>query len=96
MNSDSPSPITQRTNPPFAVTRFRPTRCNRGFLVLTTALATLTAWSAEPPGQADDAGALIALEHRWVDALQKSDLEALSAILASTFVDTGETGDRGL
>jgi hypothetical protein len=64
-------------------------------LVLTTALTTLAAWSAEPPGQADDANALIALEHRWVDALQKSDLETLSAILASTYVDTDETGDRG-
>ena len=64
-------------------------------LVLTTALATPTAWSAEPPGQADEASALVALEHRWVDALQKSDLETLSAILASTYVDTDETGQRG-
>ena len=64
-------------------------------LVLTTALATLTAWSAEPAGQADDASALVALEHRWVDALQKSDLETLSAIIASTYVDTDETGHRG-
>ncbi|MGO9995522.1 MAG: nuclear transport factor 2 family protein [Steroidobacteraceae bacterium] len=64
-------------------------------IVLTTALASLTAWSAEPPGQADDASALIALEHRWVEALQKMDVKTLSAILASTYVDTDETGHRG-
>ncbi len=66
-----------------------------GAVILTTVLATLTAWSAELPGQADDAGALIALEHRWVDALGKMDVETLSAILASTYVDTDETGHRG-
>jgi len=63
--------------------------------VMTTALAALTAWSAEPPGQADDASALIALEHGWVQALQKMDLKTLTDILASSYIDTDETGHRG-
>ncbi|MGO9596283.1 MAG: nuclear transport factor 2 family protein [Steroidobacteraceae bacterium] len=64
-------------------------------VIVATALAALTAWSAEPPGQVDDASALIALEHGWVQALQKSDVKTLSDILASTYVDTDETGHRG-
>jgi hypothetical protein len=63
--------------------------------VLVTTLATLSAWSAEPPAQGDDAGALIALEHTWVEALQKNDAKTLSTILASTYVDTDETGHQG-
>ena len=49
----------------------------------------------EPPGQVDDPSTLIALEHDWVQALQKSDVKTLSDILASTYVDTDEAGHRG-
>jgi len=44
---------------------------------------------------ADDAGAVIALEQAWVEAIRKSDVKTLSTILASTYVDTDETGHRG-
>jgi hypothetical protein len=62
---------------------------------LAIAIATLSARSAEPPAQTDDASALIALEHAWVEAIQKSDVNTLSTIFASTYVDTDETGHRG-
>jgi hypothetical protein len=62
---------------------------------LTIAIATYSTWSAEPNAQADDASALIALEHAWVEAIQKSDVKTLSAIFASMYVDTDETGHRG-
>jgi hypothetical protein len=63
--------------------------------VLVTALVTVSARAAEPPAQADDASALITLEHTWVEALQKNDVKTLSNILASTYVDTDETGHHG-
>ena len=63
--------------------------------VLVTALAAFSAWSAEPPAQTDDATALIALEHTWVEALQKNDVKTLSIVLANTYVDTDESGHRG-
>ena len=62
---------------------------------LATTIATLPAWPAELPAQANDASALIALEQAWVEAIQKSDLKTLSTIFASTYVDTDETGHRG-
>jgi ketosteroid isomerase-like protein len=37
---------------------------------------------------------LIALEQKWVAALEKSDIKTLSAIWAKTYVDTDETGHR--
>ena len=63
--------------------------------LLVTALVTLSAWSAEPPAQTNDASALMALEHTWVEALQKSDVNTLSSILLPTYVDTDETGHQG-
>src|SRR5207302_1721526 len=38
--------------------------------------------------------ALIALEDKWVDALQKADTETLNSILADTYVDTDEQGQQ--
>jgi ketosteroid isomerase-like protein len=64
-------------------------------LALVTAFVALSAWSAEPTAQNDDASALIALEHTWVDALQKNDVKALTTILVKTYVDTDETGHQG-
>lgn len=63
--------------------------------VLVTVLVSVSARAAEPPVQADDTRALIALEHAWVEALQKNDVKTLSSILANTYVDTDETGHRG-
>src|SRR5579863_8378718 len=37
---------------------------------------------------------LIALENRWVGALQNSDTATLDSILADTYVDTDENGQR--
>ena len=62
--------------------------------VLVTGLTSLSAWSTEPPAQADDASALRAVEQAWVEAIQKSDVKTLSTIFASTYVDTDETGHR--
>ena len=41
--------------------------------LLVTALVTFSAWSAEPTAQTNDASALMALEHTWVEALQSAD-----------------------
>jgi ketosteroid isomerase-like protein len=49
---------------------------------------------AELAASGDPAGALIALEEKWVAALQNSDTKTLSAIWAQTYVDTDETGHR--
>jgi hypothetical protein len=64
-------------------------------LALVTAFVALSAWSAEPTAQTDDASALIALEHTWIDALQKNDVKTLTTILVKTYVDTDETGHQG-
>jgi phage protein U len=40
------------------------------------------------------AAALIALEEKWVAALERSDTKTLSALWAQTYVDTDETGHR--
>jgi hypothetical protein len=50
--------------------------------------------SAELTASEDRAGALIALEQKWVEALEKSDTKTLSALWARTYVDTDETGHR--
>jgi ketosteroid isomerase-like protein len=55
--------------------------------------ASLTS-SAELTASADPAGALIALEQQWVEALEKSDTKTLSDLWAQTYVDTDETGHR--
>ena len=50
--------------------------------------------AAELLASEDPSGALIALEEKWVAALQRSDTKALSALWAQTYVDTDETGHR--
>ena len=50
--------------------------------------------AAELAASGDPAGALIALEEKWVAALQRSDTKTLSALWAQTYVDTDETGHR--
>ena len=37
---------------------------------------------------------ILDLQHRWVEALLKTDTEALDAILEDTYVDTDESGSR--
>jgi ketosteroid isomerase-like protein len=50
--------------------------------------------AAELAASDDSSGALIALEQKWVAALERSDVKALSAMWARTYVDTDETGHR--
>ena len=42
----------------------------------------------------DAAQPILELQHRWVEALLKADIEALDAILEDTYVDTDESGSR--
>jgi len=57
-------------------------------------VSTSTLWAADLTASADPTEALIALERSWVAALERSDIETLSALWAQTFVDTDETGHR--
>ncbi len=50
--------------------------------------------AAELAASGDPAGTLIALEEKWVAALERSDTKTLSALWAQTYVDTDETGHR--
>jgi hypothetical protein len=49
---------------------------------------------SERTAQASNSATLIDLEHRWADALQKSDTGTLESILDDTYVDTDEMGHR--
>jgi len=42
----------------------------------------------------DPAQPVLDLQHRWVEALLKADIEAPDAILEETYVDTDESGSR--
>jgi ketosteroid isomerase-like protein len=50
--------------------------------------------AAEPAASGDPSGVLMALEQKWVAALERSDIKTLSAIWAKSYVDTDETGHR--
>jgi ketosteroid isomerase-like protein len=50
--------------------------------------------AAELAASGDSTGALIALEGKWVAALQRGDTKTLSALWAQSYVDTDETGHR--
>jgi ketosteroid isomerase-like protein len=64
---------------------------------LALAVVAVAQTQKNDPGQASDATtqALIDAENRWVDALVKSDITALDAIFADTYVDTDEHSHRG-
>src|ERR1700682_1291075 len=64
------------------------------FGLATLALAAAGKDSAVQKGGAP-AGSLPALEETWVNALQKADVATLDSILADTYVDTDEGGNRG-
>ena len=49
---------------------------------------------APPAGNSATTRALIALENEWVDALQKADTATLDSILADSYVDSSEQGQR--
>ena len=59
--------------------------------MVVTASATSAADRAASGGAS---GVLIALEEKWVAALQRSDTKTLSALWAQTYVDADETGHR--
>jgi ketosteroid isomerase-like protein len=62
--------------------------------LLTIVLPASMASAAEPAASGDPKAALIALEQKWVEALEKSDTKTLSALWARTYIDTDETGHR--
>jgi hypothetical protein len=68
-----------------------------GILLLAVAYVALAQTQKDAAGQAGDTTtqALIDVENRWVDALVKSDVTALDAIFADTYVDTDEHSQRG-
>jgi hypothetical protein len=63
--------------------------CGAILFGLAFAVQPVRAQAANPADQA-----LIELENRWVAALVKADLPTLDSILAATYVDTDEEGDR--
>ena len=62
--------------------------------LLAIAVSAASALAAELAASDGPAQALIALEEKWVAALQRSDTKTLSALWAQTYVDTDETGHR--
>jgi ketosteroid isomerase-like protein len=62
--------------------------------LLATGVAASAVSAADPAGSGSPASALIALEEKWVAALQRSDTRTLSALFAQSYVDTDETGHR--
>ena len=68
-----------------------------GILLLAVAVVAVAHTQKNGAGQASDrtTQALIDLENHWVDALVKSDIAALDAIFADTYVDTDEHSHRG-
>jgi ketosteroid isomerase-like protein len=69
-------------------------RCWMCAWLLAMAMPGSIAAAVGPTASADSKGALIALEQKWVAALERSDIATLSTIWAKTFVDTDETGHR--
>jgi uncharacterized protein (TIGR02246 family) len=65
-------------------------------LPLTLALSASSQTPKKVPigGTGATADILIALENKWVDALQKADTAALDSILSDTYVDTDDQGQR--
>ena len=67
----------------------------RLWLWLLAMVVTASAISAaDRAASGGPSGVLIALEEKWVAALQRSDTKTLSALWAQTYVDTDETGHR--
>jgi ketosteroid isomerase-like protein len=66
-------------------------------LLLVLAVAAVAQTEKNGAGQARDTTtqAVIEVENHWVDALVKSDVTALDAILSDTYVDTDEHSHRG-
>src|ERR1022692_1491440 len=69
-------------------------RISMGAWLLAMAVSAASASAAELAARGDPARALIALDEKWVAALQRSDTKTLSALWAQTYVDTDETGHR--
>jgi len=65
------------------------------FVLLTLTVPTLVPNTGGSTGKGGTTTkALIALEHRWAKAMLSADLAALDDILADSYVDTGEDGER--
>jgi len=63
-------------------------------LALALPASSQTPKKAPIGGTSATADVLIALENKWVDALQKADTATLDSILSDTYVDTDEQGQR--
>jgi hypothetical protein len=63
-------------------------------IVLLALPSAASSSAAELAASGDPAGTRVALEEKWVAALQRSDIKTLSALWAQTYVDTDETGHR--
>jgi uncharacterized protein (TIGR02246 family) len=69
-------------------------------ITLLLSLALAVSASPQAPKKAPIGGTdatarvLIALENKWVDALEKADTSTLDSILAGTYVDTDDQGQR--
>jgi ketosteroid isomerase-like protein len=66
-------------------------------LLLAVAVVAFARAQKDGAGQTSDAAKqeLIHVENNWVDALVKSDVTALDAIFADSYVDTDEHSHRG-
>jgi hypothetical protein len=62
--------------------------------LLAIVVTASTNSAADVAASGGPARALIALEKKWVIALQRSDTKTLSTLWALTYVDTDETGHR--
>ncbi|HME38960.1 MAG TPA: nuclear transport factor 2 family protein [Steroidobacteraceae bacterium] len=62
--------------------------------LLAFALPASIATAAELAASGDPTGALVALEQKWIEALQRADTQTLSKLWAQDYVDTDETGHR--
>lgn len=57
------------------------------FVVIPCAMGAWPAWAAAP-----DRAQIVALEHRWLDAIRHHDSRTLETILAAGFTDTNASG----
>ena len=70
--------------------------CQIGVLLLFALVVSAASQAQDkaPAGASSTAQTLMALEDKWVDALQKMDTATLDSILADTYVDSDEQGHR--
>ncbi len=63
-------------------------------LLGSTIIAGRLSFTAEAPDMARDKEALIAIEHQWLDSIERHDVKLLSSLLDDDFIDTTVYGCR--